>query len=77
MFVPRGFGCGSSKSSPGFVRFVVTGRNHVWLVVAVVVFEGGHAAFQTLTVRLRQAVAKIFASFVLLVIFTIVWWVWC
>ena len=44
MFVPRGFGCDFSKSSPGFVGFVVTSRNHVWLVVAVAVFDGGHAA---------------------------------
>ena len=40
--------------------------------LAVVVFDGSHAAFQTLMVRLRQAVAKAFASFVLIAIFTIV-----
>ena len=43
---PSRFGCGLSKSSPRFVGFVVTSRNHVWVVVAVVVvFDGGHVAF--------------------------------
>ena len=32
--------------NPRFVGLVVTGRNHVQLVVAVVVvFDGGHVAF--------------------------------
>ena len=58
------------ESSPRFVGFVVTSRNHVWLIVAVVVSDGSHVAFfvdvedecwcgvQTLTVRSRQATAK-------------------
>ena len=72
------------ESGPRFVGFVVTGRNHVWLVVAVVVFDGSHVAFfvgvedecwcgvQILTVRSRQAAVEAFASVVLIAIPTMV-----
>ena len=84
MFVPLKVRMRLFEVSPRFVGFVVTGRNHVWLVVAVVTFDGGHVAFfvgvedecwcevQTLTVRSRQAAAEAFASVVLIEIFTIV-----
>jgi len=76
MYVPRGF-----SFSPDVDRPIVASRNRVWLVVAVVVFDEGHAAFfvgveaevlemdQTLTVRSRQAVADVLVSFGLIAIF--------
>jgi len=63
------------KVDPDFDRLIVASRNHVWLVIAVIVFDEVHAAFswasklkfgvglemdQTLTVRSRQAVANVF-----------------
>ena len=76
-----------SRSSPRFLGFVVTGRNHVWVIVAVVVFDGGRAAFfvgfehegwcgvgeqPDFDGVVEGAVAKSFASLRLITICTIV-----
>jgi len=41
----EGSGAAFRKVVPDFDRLIVASRNHVWLVVAVVVFDEVHAAF--------------------------------
>jgi len=76
----EGSGAAFRKVVPDFDRLIVTSRNHVWLVVAVVVFDEVHAAFFVGievgdgpdfdgAVEARQAVANVLVSFGLIAIF--------